>query len=133
MLPIVTPDEMRAIDAAAPEAVDVLVERAGSAVARTAIRMLGGTYGRTVYIIVGDGNNGADGRVAARVLAGRGVAVSLYSVEDLPDVLDDADLVIDAAFGTGFHGTWRAPDVGDTPVLAVDIPSGVDARTGAAD
>ena len=47
-----------------------------------------------------------------------------------PAVLPAADLVIDAAYGTGFHGTWTPPDVGDTPVLAVDIPSGVDALTG---
>ena len=45
-------------------------------------------------------------------------------------MLPDADLVIDAAYGTGFHGTWDPPDVGDTPVLAVDVPSGVDALTG---
>ena len=132
MLPIVTPDEMRAIDAAAPEPADVLIERAGWAVARTATRMLGGTYGRTVHVIVGHGNNGADGRVAARILSARGAAVQVYPVDELPEVLGAADLVIDAAFGTGFHGTWRPPDVGDSPVLAVDIPSGVDARTGAA-
>ena len=66
MLPIVTPAEMRAIDAAAPEPEEVLVERAGSAVARAAIRMMGGTYGRTVDVVAGIGNNGADGRVAAR-------------------------------------------------------------------
>jgi ADP-dependent NAD(P)H-hydrate dehydratase / NAD(P)H-hydrate epimerase len=132
MLPIVTPDEMRAIDAAAPEPPDVLIERAGWAVARAATRMLGGTYGRTVHVIVGHGNNGADGRVAARLLSARGAAVQVHSVDELPDVLDTADLVIDAAFGTGFHGTWRPPDIGDSPVLAVDIPSGIDARTGAA-
>ncbi|MCU1362078.1 MAG: hypothetical protein JWN99_3367 [Ilumatobacteraceae bacterium] len=133
MLPVVTPDEMRAIDAAAAESTEVLIERAGWAVARAAMQMLGGTYGRSVHVIVGHGNNGADGRVAARILAERGVAVRMHSIDDLPQRLAAADLVIDAAFGTGFHGTWRAPDVGDMPVLAVDIPSGVDARTGAAD
>ena len=40
--------------------------------------------------------------------------------------------MIDAAYGTGFRGTWRPPAVGDTPVLAVDVPSGVDALTGEA-
>ena len=43
-----------------------------------------------------------------------------------------ADLVIDAAYGTGFHGEWSAPRVGAAPVLAVDIPSGVDGLTGEA-
>ena len=38
--------------------------------------------------------------------------------------------MIDAAYGTGFRGAWDAPDVGPSPVLAVDIPSGVDALTG---
>ena len=71
VLPIVTPEEMQVIDAWAPEPEEVLIERAGSAVARVARRMLGGTYGRTVVVIAGKGNNGADGRVAARVLAAR--------------------------------------------------------------
>ena len=50
----------------------------------------------------------------------------------VPPVLPPADLVIDAAYGTGFHGVWKAPAIGDAPVLAVDIPSGVDGLTGAA-
>ncbi|HEY0519545.1 MAG TPA: NAD(P)H-hydrate dehydratase [Ilumatobacteraceae bacterium] len=130
MLPIVTPEEMAAIDAAAGVSPDVLIERAGSAVAWAAIRMLGGSYGRTVNILCGKGNNGGDGRVAARHLAAKGVRVRVFDVPGVPHVLPPADLVIDAAYGTGFHGTWLPPDVGDTPVLAVDIPSGVDALTG---
>jgi NAD(P)H-hydrate epimerase len=47
-------------------------------------------------------------------------------------VLPLADLVVDAAYGTGFRGTWDAPSPAGAPVLAVDIPSGVDALTGAA-
>lgn len=132
MLPIVTPEEMRAVDAAATEPSDVLIERAGGAVARAAVRMLGGTYGRTVNVIVGKGNNGADGRVAARVLARRGVKVRLFEAGNCPRVLPVADLVVDAAYGTGFRGTWNPPDVGDAQVLAVDIPSGVDGTTGEA-
>ena len=49
-------------------------------------------------------------------------------------ITGDFDLVIDAAFGTGFRGSWRAPAFpaeGERPmVLAVDIPSGVDALVG---
>src|SRR5690606_27149264 len=66
--PIVTPAEMAEIDAAAPEPVEELVERAGAAVARSAIDLLGGTYGRRVVVVAGKGNNGADGRAAARRL-----------------------------------------------------------------
>lgn len=133
MRPIVTPDEMRAVDAAADVPVDVLVERAGAAVARAATRMLGGTYGRTVDVIVGPGNNGADGRVAARLLAASGVRVRVHEAASCPPRLAATDLVVDAAYGTGFRDIWRPPDTGGAPVLAVDIPSGVDGRTGAAD
>jgi ADP-dependent NAD(P)H-hydrate dehydratase / NAD(P)H-hydrate epimerase len=130
MLPIVTPEEMAAIDASSGLPTDVLIERAGAAVAWAALRMLGGAYGRTVNVLCGKGNNGADGRVAARHLAARGVRVRVFEVPSHPSVLPEADLVIDAAYGTGFRGTWSPPDVGDAPVLAVDVPSGVDALTG---
>lgn len=130
MLPIVTPEEMAAIDASCELPPEVLIERAGAAVAWAALRMLGGGYGRTVNVLCGKGNNGADGRVAARHLAARGVRVRVFEVPSHPSVLPEADLVIDAAYGTGFHGTWAPPDVGDVPVLAVDVPSGVDALTG---
>jgi hydroxyethylthiazole kinase-like uncharacterized protein yjeF len=130
MLPIVTPEEMAAIDAASRVPAEELIERAGAAVAWAALRMLGGAYGRTVNVLCGKGNNGADGRVAARHLAAKGVRVRVFDVPSHPSVLPPSDLVIDAAYGTGFHGTWTPPDVGDTPVLAVDVPSGVDALTG---
>jgi hydroxyethylthiazole kinase-like uncharacterized protein yjeF len=132
VIPIVTPTEMAAIDAAAPEPVEVLIERAGSAVARLAREMLGGTYGRTVNVIVGKGNNGNDGRVAADRLRERGVRVRMFDAAACPPRLPLADLVIDAAYGTGFRGEWTAPHVGRAPVLAVDIPSGVNGLTGEA-
>ena len=134
MQPIVTPAEMAQIDAAAPEPVDVLIERAGAAIARTAVQVLGGTYGRRVVVVAGKGNNGADGRAAARRLARRGVRTTVVDAADAPAVLPPADLVIDAAYGTGFRGSYDAPRPADdeTPVLAVDIPSGVDGLTGRA-
>ncbi|MCP3857079.1 MAG: NAD(P)H-hydrate dehydratase [Actinomycetia bacterium] len=131
MIPIVTPEEMGAIDAAAPTPVEVLIERAGAAVARAALRLLGGGYGRRVVVVAGKGNNGADGRAAARWLGTRGVRCVVVDALDLPPVLPASDLVIDAAFGTGFRGAWTPPEVGSTPVLAVDVPSGVDGLTGA--
>ena len=133
MLPIVTPVEMRAVDMAVAADVQTYIERAGAAVARAAVRMLGGTYGRTVNVIVGKGNNGADGRVAAQRLSDRGVKVRVYAVDECPSRLPEADLVIDAAYGTGFHGMWHPPSIGNAKVLAVDIPSGVNAFTGAVD
>ena len=76
MIPIVTPAEMAAIDAAAPEPVEVLIGRAGAALARAAVDMLGGTYGRRVVVLAGKGNNGNDGRDAARRLLVRLVVPS---------------------------------------------------------
>ncbi len=130
MQPILTPVEMAAVDAAAPEPVEELIDRAGRAVARAALEMLGGSYGRVVQVIAGKGNNGNDGRVAADILRRRGVSVEVIDAAAPPPVLSRADLVIDAAYGTGFRGAWGPPDVGTTPVLAVDVPSGVDALTG---
>lgn len=138
MIPVLTPAEMKAADVSAPEPVEVLIARAGAHVARVAIEMLDGAYGRRVIVLAGPGNNGADGRDAARRLSERGVHVTVLDAKDLPDSLGRRDLVIDAAYGTGFHTAgrakqWEPPDVGDTPVLAIDIPSGVDGLTGVAE
>ena len=51
---IVTPEEMGGIDATAPEPVEVLIGRAGQAVAREALRMLGGAYGHRVVVVAVD-------------------------------------------------------------------------------
>ena len=135
MKPIVTPQQMRVIDQEAATSgvpVDELVARAGAAVARVARRMLGGVYGRTVVVVAGPGNNGADGRVAGRLLADQGVRVTVLDARNLPLRLPVGDLLIDAAYGTGFRGQWNPPDARGMPVLAVDIPSGVDGSTGLA-
>ena len=132
MIPVLTPEEMRAVDRAAPETEEVLVERAGSAVARAALSMLGGAYGRRVVVVAGKGNNGADGRVAAERLRRRGIRVQVIDAGEQPERLPPSDLVIDAAYGTGFRGDYTAPDPAGAPVLAVDIPSGIDGLTGEA-
>jgi NAD(P)H-hydrate repair Nnr-like enzyme with NAD(P)H-hydrate epimerase domain len=129
MLPVLTPDEMAAVDAAAPEPVEVLIGRAGAAVAREALALLGGAYGRRVIVVAGKGNNGNDGREAARRLERRGVRVQVIAAPDAPPQLPASDLVIDAAYGTGFRGEYVAPDPAGAPVVAVDIPSGVDGIT----
>jgi NAD(P)H-hydrate epimerase len=132
VIPVVTPERMGAIDAAAPEPVEVLIDRAGAAVARTALRMLGGAYGRTVAVLAGPGNNGNDGRAAAARLRERGALVRVYDAIEPPPELPAVDLVIDAAFGTGFRDEWRPPALGGGAVLAVDVPTGLDGLSGAA-
>jgi NAD(P)H-hydrate epimerase len=54
----------------------------------------------------------------------------VHDVPDVPARIAGVDLVVDAAFGTGFRGSWTPPEIGGIPVLAVDVPSGLDARTG---
>ena len=78
---VVTSDQMRllerrAIEAGVPE--DALMENAGLAVARSIGRILDGPRGKRVVVLVGPGNNGGDGMVAARYLADWGAVVTLY-------------------------------------------------------
>ncbi len=132
MIPVLTPAEMAGVDRKATEPVEILVERAGFAVAAAARDMMRGSYGRRVVVVAGRGNNGADGRVAARVLARRGASVMVVPAAELAGGarLAPADLVIDAAYGTGLSRPYAPPDSGPVPVLAVDIPSGLSGLTG---
>ncbi|MGH9129703.1 MAG: NAD(P)H-hydrate dehydratase [Acidimicrobiales bacterium] len=136
MRPILSVAEMREADAAAQAQVgiDALVERAGLTLARSARRQMGGTYGRRVAVVAGPGHNGDDGRVAAAWLGRWGARVMVLPAagrEQLPPQVPDCDLVIDAAYGTGFRGEYQAPWVPrGAGVLSVDIPTGVDGDTG---
>ncbi len=156
MEPVVTPIEMAAIDAEAPEPVDELIDRAAWAVAVNAIELLGRSpYGKRVAVLAGGGNNGEDGRRAVPHLQRRGAHCTMFPIgrasqADLatagPVAAADAesrsisavgrfDLIIDACFGTGLSRDFEPSSlpiaVGSTPVLAVDIPSGIDGLTGA--
>ncbi len=143
---VLTPDEMRAADEAAiagGTSVDVLMDRAAYACAVTALRVLGGAYGKRIVIVCGKGNNGGDGVVCARHLEAAGAQARVLRVEEwsadaFTRAARGADLVIDAIFGTGFS---RAPsgdaaaaigaiNASGVPVLAVDIPSGVSGADG---
>jgi NAD(P)H-hydrate epimerase len=129
MIPLVTPQEMAAIDTAAREPVAVLIERAGAAVARAAVRFMGGTYGRRVVVLAGKGNNGNDGRAAARRLADRGVHITIIDAASPPPVLPRAtsSSTPPTAPGSAVTGFRLIPVA---PCARVDIPSGVDGLTG---
>jgi ADP-dependent NAD(P)H-hydrate dehydratase / NAD(P)H-hydrate epimerase len=169
MKPILTPEESAELDRQSRDrgvTVELLMENAGRAVARAAVAIAGGAYGRRAVVVCGKGNNGGDGLVAARHLRrwGMGATVVLLpSPESLREPastmlrrfeeidarvrggdalareLGRADVVVDAVFGTGFRG--RPEDVparaigaindAARPVVAVDIPSGVNGDTGA--
>ena len=139
MRPVLDVAAMREADLAAQETtpVAVLMERAGTFLARGVLRTLGGAYGRRVTVVAGKGNNGGDGRVAAGKLALAGVRVRVVDATaaagELASAVTGADAVVDAAYGTGFRGSYDAPPVPQgCAVIACDIPSGVDGDTGAA-
>jgi ADP-dependent NAD(P)H-hydrate dehydratase / NAD(P)H-hydrate epimerase len=137
----------------------LLMQRAGEAVARELTRRW---TPRPVTILCGPGNNGGDGFVVAKLLAQSSWPVrvallgkleelqgdALYhakrwsgSIETLtPSVIEDAELIVDALFGSGLSRRLdsRALHTLDfaarrrVPILAVDIPSGIMGDSGTA-
>lgn len=130
---IVTADQMRKIDESCINlgiSTSVLMENAGKAVAERVRSILDNIDQQHILILVGPGNNGGDGLVAARYLHDWGARVSLYlfgerpaedpniklvqqrgltqiraiddeNLEELNNILLSATAVIDAMFGTG--------------------------------
>ncbi|ALH80241.1 bifunctional ADP-dependent NAD(P)H-hydrate dehydratase/NAD(P)H-hydrate epimerase [Sphingopyxis macrogoltabida] len=149
--PILTTAAMREAEAACAiqgTSLAELMESAGAAVADTAWRMAAGS---PILILCGPGNNGGDGYVAARLLAGRGATVRVAALADPTtklataararwtgpvEVLDGktrpTPLIVDALFGVGLSRPL-ADDLAATlrgfaasRILAVDVPSGAD-------
>ena len=165
----VTAEEMRKIDNITIRdfEVDVLIlmENAGRASATLARQMLGRTiFGKHVACLVGGGNNGGDGMVAARHLSNWGAVVEVIAgtaqdkMKSVPlgqlhilekmgisilwadYALRDYDLLIDGLIGYGLEDNPRdriATIIKDAntsgrPILALDVPSGMNATTGKA-
>ncbi len=172
---VVTAAQMVAIEQASERAgvsTDTLMENAGLAVAQAARDELGGAAGQRIVVLVGPGNNGADGLVAARHLRRWGAEVVCCVLTSRPEIDPKRDLateygveivsgpsndtlqrlirrsrlVIDAALGTGRSRPLTGP-VGDAMqvlqqsrgfanpprLLALDLPSGLNADTGEVD
>ena len=138
----------------------VLMENAGRAVADEAARMVPAD-GR-IAVLCGPGNNGGDGLVAARLLQERGYRMRLALLGDRDrlqgdaavmagrwsgpiddfdaDLVAEAGLIIDALLGAGLTrpllgAAASAVDLinrSGVPILAVDVPSGLDGTTGEA-
>ncbi|RUM25381.1 NAD(P)H-hydrate dehydratase [Rhizobium vallis] len=135
-----------------------LMERAGSAIAAAVLRLHPGA--QRFVVLCGPGNNGGDAYVAARHLQESGAALTLFHLGDPSRLKGDAararagcasqgqelglyrpepgDVVMDGLFGAGLGREvpaevraliGRVTDAG-IPVLAIDLPSGLDGRTG---
>lgn len=135
-----------------------LMEAAGRAVADAASRRL--RPGASVLVLCGPGANGGDGFVAARLLRERGQRVTLMLAGERWNLTGDAaeaaarwpeparpldasalgapDLIVDALFGAGLSrpldgevaAVVAALNASGRPVLAVDVPTGVDGDSG---
>lgn len=138
-----------------------LMQRAASALARRTAQVLGRVYGARVVLLVGSGDNGGDALYAGALLAARGARVDavptgdkthqgglaalrradghVAGLADSPRLLPAARVVVDGLVGLGAKGALREPaaSLADqlqacaASVVAVDLPSGVDADTGA--
>jgi hydroxyethylthiazole kinase-like uncharacterized protein yjeF len=136
-----------------------LMENAGKAVAQAVSGRQ--SAGGRVVVLAGPGNNGGDGFVAARLLAEQGYAVTVLLVGALdklkgdaaaaakawgravtvakPNELAGADIIIDALFGAGLdrpvtglaQSMIEAVNAQAAPIVAVDLPSGINGATGA--
>lgn len=138
-----------------------LMQRAAAGLAAAVADYLGTTYGARVVLLVGSGDNGGDALYAGAMLARRGARVDAVLLSDRAhpaglaalraaggrvadddwDVFEHADVAIDGVVGIGGRpglrddvrlGPWAAIGAFGTPVVAVDVPSGVDVDTGAA-
>lgn len=182
---VATPEQVRSIDRRTAEAYGLptlaLMENAGAAVAREALKLLApdGRSGRPsepgrtrVVVLAGKGQNGGDGLVSARHLEAAGVPVRVYLaarpdqvsgdaglnlkvlmksrvevtllgderdfISGLLAAIGDCELIVDALLGLGFRSPLasfysdliRIVNNSGRPVLAVDVPSGLDAGTG---
>lgn len=137
-----------------------LMARAAAGLAAAVADLLGGVYGRRVVLLVGRGDNGGDALHAGALLARRGAAVEAWLLADRahegglaalraaggrvrePRPLGPgaADVVIDGIVGIGGRPGLPArvaeaviPISRSIPLVAVDVPSGVDVDTGEVD
>lgn len=162
---IYTAEQVRALDRYAIETLDIpgytLMTRAGAA----AFAALKDTWphARSLLVVCGPGNNGGDGYVLARLARAEGYAATVVAIGDptklrgdalrayedyiasggdiaawQSDLAQQADVLVDAIFGTGLARALdpaivsivEAINASARPVLALDVPSGLQSDTG---
>lgn len=133
-----------------------LMQRAATGLAAVCADLLGRVYGKRVVLLVGSGDNGGDALYAGERLARRGAWVGAVLAGSKTheaglaalmraggrvverDALERADLIVDGLVGIGASGALREPyralveeaNAARGPIVAVDVPSGVDAGSG---
>ncbi len=136
-----------------------LMQRAAAGLAAAIVDVLGGAYGRRLLLLVGPGDNGGDALWAGARLAARGAQVEALLLADraheaglralraaggratseLADLDSSPDLLVDGIVGIGGRPGLAPAAVAvlerfaGVPVVAVDVPSGVDVDTGRVD
>ncbi|WP_203338715.1 NAD(P)H-hydrate epimerase [Nocardioides limicola] len=132
-----------------------LMQRAAFGLASAVIDLLGGSYGRRVLLLVGPGDNGGDALYAGALLARRGAVVEAWPMAEqchpgglaalraaggrpVDDCAHPPDVVVDGIVGIGGRpglrpaaaDAWLRATAHGAPVVAVDVPSGVDVDSG---
>lgn len=162
--PLYSIEQIKSIEKAAiigeTTALDLMVH-AGTAAYKTLHKLW--PNAKKIAVFAGHGNNGGDGYILAKLVQHAGYNVTVYSIGDTsqlrepaawawhtcfhagvpvvpytPDIIVDADVVVDALLGIGIEGPVREPYLGaintinhcGKPILALDIPSGLNANTG---
>jgi NAD(P)H-hydrate epimerase len=177
MMKIVTAAQMREIDkecARLGTSTSLLMENAGRVVAEVTRDYLGDIEKQQILCLIGAGNNGGDGLVAARYLREYGANVTVYlcsprpaedtnlqlvkdsdiscieassdkNLKKLDEILATTACIIDGLLGTGrmrpLEGVFQktlekvnaAKAARHLALIAIDLPSGMDADTGAID
>jgi hydroxyethylthiazole kinase-like uncharacterized protein yjeF len=133
--PVYLTEDIRRIEQAAGDA--PLMERAGAAAAELAATLLS-DKGKDVLVLAGPGNNGGDAEVVARLLKERFFRISIIKkIEEVPKNTH-WHLIVDGLFGIGLSrpvdGAYAKlvdfVNAQTCPVLALDIPSGLNSDTG---
>ena len=147
-----TVEQVRAAEAIALASVPTgaLMQRAAAGLVAAIVDFLGGCYGARILLLVGPGDNGGDALYAGAMLARRGAQVEAFVLSDSRYLADFAaaggriverptrrpDLVVDGVTGIGGRPGLDAriaaliAELDDVPVVAVDVPSGVDVDSG---
>jgi hydroxyethylthiazole kinase-like uncharacterized protein yjeF len=145
--------------------VSVLMENAGQAVYDTIVNEIGVVSDKKCVVLCGTGNNGGDGFVVARIFASIGAGVNVIIAGDKQKIKEDAlvpynkltyidkcelsdyqsieliknaDIIVDAIFGTGFQGVMNQELMNMINLIngtkaykvAADLPSGMNADNG---